>query len=96
MMQKFKVGDKVEWVSQSAGSYTRKTGKIVRTVYKGEICWEVAALKYGDTHKIMFGGWSPPFGCEEAYFVEVLGKTSRAKPKLYMPYPKNLRLCEEV
>jgi hypothetical protein len=38
----------------------------------------------------MFDGLTIPGNADVGYFVEVLGKTSKAIPKLYMPYPGKL------
>jgi len=46
-------------------------------------------------HKRMFDGLSlPGRKTKKAYFIEVAGgKTEKAIPKLYMPYPSNLVLA---
>jgi hypothetical protein len=47
-------------------------------------------------HRRMFDGMSipGPLSQKVGYFVEVMGKTSRAAPRLYMPYPSKLTLVE--
>ena len=95
-MERFKMGDVVTWESQSSGSTTRKVGKVVYIVKKGEVPFREASNKFPG-HRKMFNGWRIPPGKADAtrgYFVEVRdGKTDRAKPKLYMPYPDKLELA---
>lgn len=94
-----KIGDKVTWVSQSAGSETRKTGEIVMTAaaakerpdLRRERIWHHPvrlAHKLFPDHRLMFDGMSWPEG---GVMVEVRSHpTSRAKPRLYMPRPRKL------
>jgi hypothetical protein len=93
-MKMFRTGDKVRWSSQSAGSTTVKEGIIVRVVYKEDGApFQLADKEFPD-HRRMFDGWTIPGKAGEAYFISVKGgKTSRAKPKLYMPYPNLLELA---
>ena len=94
-MEKFKIGDVVTWKSQSSGSTTRKVGKVVYIVNRKDTPFRTAKNKFPG-HRRMFDGWRIPgsFGTERGYFVEVRdGKTDRAKPKLYMPYPDKLELA---
>lgn len=92
MKTNFNLGDKVTWESQAGGSYTDKTGVIVKKVFRDKFNapWEVAK-KYFPDHMTMFDGNSIPGGGNVAYFIEVQAGP-RAKPRLYMPYPKKLRL----
>jgi hypothetical protein len=95
----FKIGDVVRWESQSIGSSKIKTGKVVAVLkYKafgcvGSSIRRLAAYKFPN-HRRMFEGWSMPCNQDVAYFIEVKdGKTERAKPKLYLPDPRRLRLA---
>lgn len=86
----FRVGSKVSWSSQSGGSRTVKKGKIVWVMSKGAVPQNIARLQFPE-YKRMFDGYTIPYGSDIAFLVEVRdGKTSKAKPKLYMPLPKNL------
>ena len=86
----FRVGSKVSWSSQSGGSIRVKKGKIVWVMSKVAFPWKIADKQFPG-HKKMFDGCTIPCGNDMAYLVEVRdGKTSKAKPKLYMPLPKNL------
>ena len=92
-MKKLKVGDKVEWTSQSNGRSKRKIGNVVMVLGSNDSPLRIAENVFPD-HRRMFDGPSIPPGYGKAYLIEVRdGKTS--KPKLYMPYPKHLRLCEK-
>jgi hypothetical protein len=92
----FKKGDRVKWASQSAGSTTTKEGIIVRIVLKTEIPHQVAKKEF-PYHRRMFDGWTLPGSAEKGYLIEVKGgKTGRAKPKLYMPYPHLLKAVRSV
>ncbi len=87
----FEIGDKVGWTSQSGGFTKTKSGEVVRVLSKpdGAPLW-VARKEFAE-HRRMFDGLSIPGGARIGYFVEVRdGKTPRAKPKLYMPYPEML------
>ena len=88
----FKLGDMVRWQSQAAGSQTEKVGKVVRILSKNDTPSQVASAEF-QNHRRMFDGWSIP-GPENqtvGYLVEVRdGKTDKATPKLYMPYPSKL------
>lgn len=95
-MKEFKVGDYVQWVSQSRAWHTRKVGKIVRVVNYGESPAAIGRDEFPD-HRKMYDGTGVPQGSEVAYLVEVkIGKTDRAKKGLYMPWPQKLGLCKEV
>ncbi|MCK5237186.1 MAG: hypothetical protein KAR06_09390 [Deltaproteobacteria bacterium] len=86
----FRVGGKVSWSSQSGGSTKVKRGKIVWVMRKGALPRRIANKQFPN-HKQMFDGITIPIGSDMAYLIEVRdGKTSKAKPKLYMPLPKNL------
>jgi hypothetical protein len=86
----FRVGSKVSWSSKSRGSRTVKQGKIVWVMGKDSIPYRIADKQFPN-HSKMFDGMNMSGGADMAYLVEVRGeKTSKAKPKLYMPLPKNL------
>jgi hypothetical protein len=86
----FRVGDFVTWTSQSQGSTKTKTGKVVANalVANGIRPGDYADLHFPE-HRLMFDGWDWE---TNGVLVEVYdGKTTRAKPKLYMPKVKNLK-----
>lgn len=94
----FKIGDVVRWISHPRGIGRKKTGKVVAVLKSeafgcvGSSIWRFAAHKFPN-HRRMFEGWSMPFNQDVAYLIEVRdGKTERAKPKLYLPDPRRLRL----
>lgn len=92
----FKKGDRVTWQSQAGGSTTTKTGVVVGFVRSKEMPIAVAMEKFPD-HRRMFDGTIIPGypSAEKAYLVEVRdGKTDKARPKLYMPWPQHLSLVE--
>lgn len=89
-MKEFKVGDRVHWKSQARGSVTRKEGVIVRVVDTNEEPGLIAFNEFGDYVR-MFDGYRIPQGASEAYLVSVKwGKSGKARPRLYMPYPSRL------
>lgn len=89
-MPQFNIGDKVSWKSQAAGNYKLKTGTVVAVLFKGNIPYRYA-MEHFPKHKRMFDGGDLPGNYNTAYLVEVKdGKTDKAAPKLYMPYPKQL------
>ncbi len=90
----FNIGDKVTWTSQSGGYEKTKRGIVVMTMQDaaaglggrtGSYPARVAEYMFSG-HKIMFDGLSWASG---GVMVEVID-TKRGKPKLYMPYGKNL------
>jgi len=82
-----KLGDKVKWTS----SGTEKKGTIVRVIKRAEeIPWRIARKEFPN-HKTMFDGNRTLIGYLETYLIEVI-PGPKAKPRLYMPYPKLLRL----
>ena len=94
----FKIGDVVRWESRSRGSSKIKIGKVVSVLKSqafggvGNTIRRFVGLNFPD-HKFMFEGWSMPCNQDVAYMIEVKdGKTERAKPKLYLPDPRRLRL----
>ncbi len=97
MSNSFKIGDKVSWTSQSGGFTRTKTGVIARIIKAGgRAPWEIANLDFPN-HRRMFDGYRIPGTMpndqsgQVGYLVEVRdGKTNKAKPKLYMPYPNKL------
>lgn len=92
----FEIGDRVSWKSQSGGVYTEKVGRIVRVLERrtGHSTTPTrVARKEFPNHKTMFDGLGLPGNADRAYLIEVV-RSKRAKKRLYMPYPKNLRLLE--
>jgi len=86
-MMKLKIGDSVTWTSQALGFEKTKNGVVVAVAPSGADRLDSSPLAYAKEHfpghKLMFDGtaWEP-----DGVLVEVRdGKTSRAKPKLYMP-----------
>lgn len=83
-----KVGDKVFWESQSAGSMTQKKGTVIEVIPSHERPY---SIDYPN-HMIKFDGWSRE---HESYLVEVppQGKATKnpAKPKLYWPRVTHLK-----
>jgi hypothetical protein len=74
---KFKLGERVAWVSSSNGSATRKVGTIVEVVpFKGRISTE--HTKYGLRQEALPRE-------HESYVVHVAGKTDRSAGKRYWP-----------
>jgi len=91
----FSVGDKVKWTSQASGRKTVKIGVVARVVEKHESPLYRVANREFPRHRLMFDGISIPGGGDIGYFIEVRdGKTPRAKPKLYLPYPSALHSAE--
>ena len=87
------IGDQVTWSSHAKGYRTVKTGKIVyrRPAQSRTAPWAIAQKKF-PFHKHMFDG--NKFH-ENGVFVEVpTPPGSRAKPKLYMPWPSSLSKVE--
>ena len=83
---KLNIGDEVVWKSQAGGHATKKTGKVVMVIRKGDGSPISIAEKKFPSHRRMFDSLTIPPGQNEAYLVEVRdGKTDKAKPKLYMP-----------
>lgn len=86
MSQKFNVGDRVEWESQSAGSMKKKVGTVVAINPPNgnehiKEKWGLNGAGYARDH--------------ESYIVAVkAGKTDKAKPKHYWPRVSALRLAE--
>lgn len=91
----FKVGDHVQWTSQSGGYRKTKQGVVVALAPENTSLKSSPlgyARKHFPEHLIMFDGitWQP---C--GVLVEVRdGKTNRAKPKLYMPRVRQLSIVE--
>lgn len=86
MSHKFKLGDRVEWESQSAGSMVKKSGVVVAINPPGGIehvktKWKLNGAGHSRNH--------------ESYIISVkVGKTDKAKPKYYWPRVSALRLVE--
>lgn len=91
-MTEFKIGDKVAWTSQAGGRYTEKQGVVYGVIrdtpglYNAK--WD---LKEADTHSLMFDGNT--MLAPVMYLVEVKGGP-KARPKMYLPRPKQLKLVE--
>ena len=102
MTMEFKLGDSVEWVSQSNGTTTRKAGIVVldateaarRLPGQPKLARHPtrAALALYPTHKIMFDGMTWPAG---RVIVEVQAASDKGKPALYMPRLQNLKHTEQ-
>lgn len=91
----FELCDKVKWTSQAGGRTKEKNGTVVMVVHKGMRPPYVLANQNFPDHRRMFDGTGIPGGYRVGYLVEVRdGKTKKAMPKLYMPYPNNLVLVE--
>jgi len=88
----FKVGDKVEWESQGAGSMTRKVGFVWGVVPPQDWIY----VEGYPNHRVMFDGG---LRNQESYLIEVApsGKATKrpAKPKLYWPRASQLRKVED-
>lgn len=91
----FRVGDFVTWTSQSQGSTKTKTGRVVANqLTAGDDRPVHYAVKHFPDHRLMFDGWSWE---THGVLVEVYdGKTTRAKPKLYMPRVRHLKRIESA
>jgi hypothetical protein len=86
MSQQFKLGDRVEWESQSSGSTTKKVGTVV--AINPPNCIEHLMAKWG-----LKGAGYPRD--HKSYIIAVkAGKTDKAKPKHYWPRVSALRLAE--
>jgi hypothetical protein len=75
--KKFRLGDKVKWVSQANAGWLKKVGIVVEVVPEYKF----------PQHPHGCGGYRRV----ESYVVEVPGKTPKAKPKLYWPVPSLLQ-----
>lgn len=82
IVKHFKVGDAVTWVSSSAGSTTRKTGRVVAVLPAGMNPTR-AIEPFRRSHTIKWGGGTARD--HVSYLVEVPGASARAKPSLYWP-----------
>lgn len=81
----FKVGDKVEWVSQSAGFTTRKQGEVVAIVPAGRSPGLGFLERFNlQKYRCMFDGL---FRDHESYLILV-------KTKLYWPRVRYLNLIK--
>ena len=78
--KKFKVGQKVAWVSQSAGTWKEKHGEVLRIVRPGEE--PTGGYAFLD-HIRPGGGFGHPRN-HESYLI-VVKTTKRSKPRLYWP-----------
>jgi len=89
----FKRGDSVVWESQAGGYWQEKRGVVWAVVGPGE-----PPPSAPPTHIAMYGmyGWAGNPRDHESYIVEVrVGKTARAKPRLYWPRAASLRPAED-
>jgi len=83
-LEPFKIGDRVEWESQSHGSMKTKVGTVV--AINPPNCIEHLMAKWG----LKGAGYARD---HESYIVAVkAGKTDKAKPKYYWPRVSALRL----
>lgn len=94
MNKAFKVGDVVEWASQSGGHTKTKRGVVLFAHDNAGHVRPIDVWKaHFQKHKRMFDGWSFE---QDGILVEVCdGKTSRAAPKLYMPRVARVRKVEK-
>jgi hypothetical protein len=92
-MTDFKVGDKVTWTSQAGGITKTKTGKVWAVLIDTQALWNArqSAVEQ-NRHTIMFDGYT--MLAPKMYIVEVK-TTQKAKPRLYLPRPKNLKRVEK-
>lgn len=87
-MNQFKLGDKVSWSSQSAGSTTTKTGEIVLVVPPLTNCkLYVNHNLHADQYTSAVDGHG--YREHESYVVAV-PQGRKARPKLYWPLVKKL------
>lgn len=86
----FKVGDKVSWASQSGGYTKAKAGAVVYILGPGKVPVAIHQELFPG-HKRMFD--SITTACGPRYLIEVR-QGPKAKPRLYMPVPSQLRLVE--
>ena len=83
---KFKLNQKVAWVSQSNGTAKEKHGRVIRIVAAGQDPMEEP---FGGVYSLPRGVYSLPGGGfgfprnHESYLVEV--RVGKRKPKLYWP-----------
>ena len=91
-MRDFKIGDKVTWTSQAGGSTTKKTGTVWAVIIDTQALWNVSEkIKEEKTHVKMFDGNT--MLAPTMYIVEVQAGP-KAKPRLYLPRPKQLKRVE--
>lgn len=88
-MTQLAAGDKVTWSSQAKGHHTSKTGKVVYVPdgVQSLAPWR-AAEKFFPDHRRMFDGNKFRPG---SVFIEVVTPNSKAKPRLYMPWPSAIK-----
>lgn len=97
------IGTKVRWTSQAGSCHKTKEGVVVYNRDKAHETYPTSlqiadypkgvAIKHFPAHRYMFDGSNWP--SQQGVLVEVRdGKTSRAKPKLYLPHPKNLEVIK--
>ena len=85
-LEPFKIGDRVEWESQSAGSVKKKVGTVVAInppngIEHVKVKWGLNGAGYARDH--------------QSYIIAVkVGKTDKAKLKHYWPRVSALRLAE--
>lgn len=80
--KKFKVGSKVAWVSQSAGTSKEKHGEVINVIPAGEKPGAQLYLSRLQSYSRPGGGFGLPRD-HESYLVEV--REGKRKPKLYWP-----------
>lgn len=91
-MSEFKVGDRVTWTSQSGGSIKTKTGVVWAVLRDTQALWNYAyKIKETKTHVKIFDGMT--MLAPVMYIVEVQAGP-KAKPRLYLPRPKQLKRVE--
>jgi hypothetical protein len=86
---KFKIGDKVRWSSQAAGSWVEKTGIIVAVLPPGvppmKNFGEGPIYDMARQHNANIQAGGLQSRTMESYIVLVAGKTPKSKSKLYWP-----------
>lgn len=86
-MAKFKVGDRVRWVSQSQGYVREKGGEVVAVVKAGESVrpYVNRLEREGYNPRPMQGWWNLPPRKGTSYLVGVPTKSGRGRKRLYFP-----------
>lgn len=90
-----KVGDMVTWDSHGGGNLDMKTGRVVWVLNKNDpLTPRMIAAREFPNHSWLFRGTRFPPHFDVWYLISV-PHGRRAKPRLYMPYPRHLRFYEE-
>lgn len=104
-MNRYSVGERVTWKSQSNASMTEKRGEVVAIVPAGKYTADFIPTSWGEVWNLStVDGGSMPRN-HESYLVLVRPERGNAKPRLYWPRvsaltrgmePEALRLLEEA